>query len=148
MGGLEFRRLEPAHLPAAARIYADCFNAPPWEDGWSDERASYRLEALLAFPTAAGCVALQRDNLVGFALGHAEPWTDGAHFYLNELCVEMGQQRQGIGSALLGHLVCELRQGGIGAVYLLTEHASAAEAFFVQQGFEHDAGTAKLWRDL
>lgn len=43
---LVFHAFSNDHLSRAARMYATCFNAPPWEDGWTVEEATKRLETL------------------------------------------------------------------------------------------------------
>ncbi len=146
MREVRFDAFESKHLGAASGVYAACFNSPPWEDGWSVETASHRLSTLLSFPNAIGCVASRGDRLVALAVGHSEPWVDGEHFYLNELCVDPGAQREGIGGALLSELTRRLDQRGTSHLYLLTERASPAEAFFRRFGFELDADATKLWR--
>jgi aminoglycoside 6'-N-acetyltransferase I len=148
MSDLQFYIFETEHLEAAGAVYAACFNLPPWEDGWSVASASGRLKALLAFPSAVGRVAFRNGRLAALAVGHSEPWTDGLHFYLNELCVDPACQRQSMGSALLRDLTSHLDDRGILDVYLLTERASAAEGFFQQHGFQPDADAVKLWRTV
>lgn len=145
---ISFQPFETEHLGQAARIYADCFNAPPWNDGWTVGAALKRLKTLLDFPNAFGLVAIRSEALLGLALGHCEPWSDGLHFYLNELCIDPVAQRQRIGRALLDELLRRLRRQGIGSVFLLTEESSAAEAFFIEQGFEVDTSSAKLWKKV
>ena len=87
---LRFDRFTHADLEQAARLYIACFNAPPWEDGWSAENATRRLETLLQFPGAMGLIAFRSTKMVGLAIGHCEPWAGGQHYYLNEMCVEPG----------------------------------------------------------
>ena len=99
MSDLQFYTFEIEHLQPASGVYAACFNLPPWEDGWSVESASRRLKTLLDFPHAIARVAVRKEQLVALAIGHSEPWTDGLHFYLNELCVDPSHQRQGVGGS-------------------------------------------------
>jgi ribosomal protein S18 acetylase RimI-like enzyme len=132
----------------AARLYASCFNEPPWNDGWSEASAANRLETLLGFPGAVGRVATRDGQLIGLALGHIEPWTDGDHFYLAELCVLARCRDLGVGTGLIDDLFAALSMRGVVATYLLTERESAAAAFFLRRGFDADEGSAKLWRQL
>lgn len=145
---LTFHQFTAAHVAQAARVYTTCFNAPPWEDNWAVEAASKRLETLLSFPNAVGVVAARSSHLVGLAIGHGEPWTDGLHFYLNELCIHPTEQRQGMGEALLNELMRELRARGVSSMFLFTEKSSLAESFFLEQGFEPDPSSLKLWRTV
>lgn len=101
------------HLDAAADLYVAVFNAPPWDDAWTREAARRRLGDALATPGSLG-LALLGDGLLGFALGHREPWYDGEHYYLKELCVRADRRRRGLGARLLRHLEGELRRLGSG----------------------------------
>lgn len=148
MSDLHFQTFGAAHLHEAGALCAVCFNSPPWNDGWTAESASTRLAALLAFPTSVGCVVSRQERLLGLALGHLEPWTDGLHFYLSELCIDPKGQRRGVGAALLADLMRRLGEYGIRIVYLPTEPASGAEPFFREQQFQDDALALKLWRDI
>jgi aminoglycoside 6'-N-acetyltransferase I len=145
---LAFHRFTAADLESAAKVYVSCFNVPLWNDDWSLKAATKRLETLLRFPGAIGFVATGSEKIVGLAIGHSEPWADGRHFYLNELCIEPERQRQGVGETLLGEVPGELRSQGISSVYLLTETSTAAESFFRKHGFEIDSSAVKLWREI
>ena len=145
---LDLVRFRSEHVPEASRVYAQCFNLPPWEEGWSLDVAAQRLEMLLAFPTAVGVVARQQGHVVGLAIGHVEPFADGSHFYLSEICVSSAHQRSGVGDALLDVLSALLREDGVLYIWLLTERALAGESFFRKQGFEDDSDSVKLWRKV
>jgi len=145
---LTFHQFTTEHVVRAARLYTTCFNAPPWDDNWTVEAASKRLETLLSFPNAVGMVAARSAHLVRLAIGHGEPWTDGLHFSLNELCIHPAEQRQGIGEALLEELMQELRARGVRSMFLFTEKSSLSESFFREKGFEPDPSSLKLWRTV
>ncbi len=139
---------EPKHLEKASKVYTDCFNGAPWYDGWTQGAAKARLATLLNYPNFIGLVAIQNQEMVGLVIGNYEPWSDGNSYYLNELCVSTEKQRSGIGYTLLEHLTSELRKHKVESIYLLTEHSSTAEAFFLKQGFEADSTTIKLWNSI
>ena len=124
----------PAHLDVAAQLYVSVFNAAPWHDDWTPTTARQRLADTLATPGALGFVLVEGDML-GFALGYSEPWYDGAHFYLKEMCVRGDRQRTGFGTRLLQHLERVLREQQVDRVYLLTMQGSPAEAFYARQGY-------------
>ena len=145
---LAFHPFTADDVEQAARLYVACFNAPPWDDDWSADAAERRLETLLQFPGAIGLISTSSTKMVGLAIGHCEPWADGLHYYLNEICVESEAQRNGVGEALLDEICKTLRAEGVSSVYLLTEISTAAESFFRKQGFEADEVSVKLWRDV
>lgn len=101
---LAFRRFTDNDIAEAAGVYVSCFNAPPWNDDWSIEAARKRLETLLQFPGTTALVATYYRRIVGLATCHCEPWSDGMHFYLNEMCIEAEEQRKGVGEVLMKFL--------------------------------------------
>ena len=127
-------RFTPAHLDDAARLYVSVFNAAPWHDRWTPATAHQRLADTLATPGALGFVLVEGD-LLAFALGYSEPWYDGAHFYIKEMCVRGDRQRSGLGTRLLQHLEQALREQQVDRAYLLTLHGGPAEAFYARQGY-------------
>ncbi len=127
-------RFTTTHLDAAAQLYVSVFNAAPWYDRWTPATACQRLADTLATPGALGFVLVE-DDMLGFALGYSEPWYDGAHFYLKEMCVRGDRQRSGLGTRLLQHLEQALREQQVDRVYLLTMHGGPAEAFYARQGY-------------
>ncbi len=136
------------HLEKASLVYVDGFNGPPWYDDWTLDTARERLSLLLRYPNFVGFVATTGDEIVGLVVGNCEPWSDGTSYYLNELCISPKKQRSGIGQSLLKALINELREMEVKYVYLLTEHGSIAESYFIAQGFEVDSSAIKMWKSV
>jgi aminoglycoside 6'-N-acetyltransferase I len=121
-------------LSGCVDLYVKTFNAPPWNEDWSPADALQRLGDFLASPRSAGvCVTDLDGEVIGFALGHRERYSDGDHFLLQELCVRQDLQRQGHGTELLQGLGEVLP--GVSRWYLLTAHASEAASFYQKNGF-------------
>jgi ribosomal protein S18 acetylase RimI-like enzyme len=131
---IAIRPLEARDLPAAARLYVDVFNAPPWHDAWTVETAFKRLEETLATPGALGLVAGSGEP-DGVLVGYMEQWFDGRHFYIKELFVQPDRQRSGVGSALMNRLEEILAGEGADRIYLLTEGESIAARFYARRGY-------------
>lgn len=140
MSSPEFRSIVHTDVDALTALFVDCFNAPPWNDGWSYEAAFERLSAMLAARYARGYVAVVDGRLVGMLLGQKERWVADYHFALQEMCVRPSLQRSGIGSQLLRHAVRELRAEKVEKMYLITSPGDAAEAFYAKLGFRRSRG--------
>jgi GNAT superfamily N-acetyltransferase len=110
----------------------ECFNAPPWNDGWSREAARERLSDILTAGQFRGAVALAGSSVVGMLLGQRERWVAGYDFNLLEMCVDPASQRSGIGTRLLKHMIQALRMEHIGKVYLITAQAKRAAVEAIQ----------------
>ena len=121
-------------LDACASLYADAFNAPPWNESWTVHDAAQRLGDVLATPRAVGVCSSNADGeVLGFALGHLERSGADYHFLLQEMCVRTDAQRQGHGTELLAALADRL--GQVLHWYLLTTRDSDAAAFYEKNGF-------------
>jgi len=80
-------------------------------------------------------VVIGTDEIAGFALGFSEPWHEGTHFYLKEMCIHHGSQRQGLGTQLMDFLLKKLIERYTNRVYLLTARGETSEAFYSKIGF-------------
>lgn len=130
--------LEPfaeADLEAATDLFVHVFGADPWNENWPRASAHRRLSAIVHAPGFLGVSALHNTQLIGFALGHLEPYRDEDHYYLQEMCVATDRQRTGVGKAILAYLESLLWRGGCSQMYLLTARESPAAAFYHQNGF-------------
>jgi len=132
---MEIRPLVVSDLPGVAGLYLETFNAPPWNDGWSESAALERLRRYHDMADSVGVVAIEGAKVVGFALGMAERWVGGEHFHLKEMCTSPDRQRTGIGSLVLEELMRILRDRGVEAIYLETRPQSGAAEFYAKNGF-------------
>lgn len=128
------RHLLESDLPACVRIFVSAFAQPPWEEHWQPDTVQARLKQILRTPHALG-VVIEDSGIQGFALGFSEPWHEGTHFYLKEMCVDHTRRRQGLGTRLLEYLQEELIRRDTRRIYLLTARGDQSEAFYAQAGF-------------
>ncbi|RYD23790.1 MAG: GNAT family N-acetyltransferase [Verrucomicrobiaceae bacterium] len=129
------RPFEEADLDACVEIFVSTFAQPPWEETWDRGVVRERLEQIVRTPGAFGVVVGNGDGLAGFALGFSEPWHEGSHFYLKEMCIAHDRQRQGLGTRLLEFLSGELEGRDTRRIYLLTARGDMSEAFYAKAGF-------------
>jgi len=122
-------------LEAAASLYQQTFNAPPWDEGWGIDAARERLKGILAAPNGLGVLASRDDTPIALSLGYFEAWVAGSHFKLKEMCVAPAEQRKGIGSFVLEFLLRTLKERGAVQVFCETRSGVPAEAFFRRAGF-------------
>ena len=127
-------------LDAITAAFVQCFNGPPWNDGWSTAAASERLAGILEARHFRGAVAVSDGKVVGLILGQKERWVDAYRFYLQEMCVLPERQRSGVGRALLRHVTERLRGEGTEKIYLITGPDSGAAAFYSAHGYYASRG--------
>ncbi|MCO5356675.1 GNAT family N-acetyltransferase [Acidovorax kalamii] len=133
----EFIRLDRANILGFAEVYRSVFNAPPWNDGWSSEAASERLQLFASFPTFQGTGLVHGSRAAGLALGWGERWVDGWTFHLKEMCLDQTLHRQGFGTSLMDALENSLRQQGFDSINLQTGRTAPAANFYAQLGFRN-----------
>ena len=92
------------------------------------------MEQIFETPLFYGVVS-DEGRISGFAMGFSEPWHEGFHFYLKEMCVHPDHQRQGRGTLLMKFLVEQLQVLGVKRIYLLTARDDLSEAFYSKIGF-------------
>jgi aminoglycoside 6'-N-acetyltransferase I len=137
--------LDAARLAAAAALFVDVFNAPPWNDRWSVESAGRRLRDLVDTPGYAGAALVDaQDVMLGFVGGYRQRWYDGWHFYLAEMAVTRSRQRSGLGTQLLGGFLDALDD--VSGTYLLTQAGGPAATFYEKHGFRPAGRQAVMTR--
>lgn len=128
------RLFEESDLESCARLFVETFAQAPWCEEWDPGVVRARLRQIVQTPHFFGAV-IDDGGVRGFALGFSEPWHEGSHFYLKEMCVAHALQRKGLGTRLMEFLSSELRAGGTGRMYLLTARGEASEVFYAKCGF-------------
>jgi aminoglycoside 6'-N-acetyltransferase I len=129
------RLFEAKDLGRCVELFVSTFAQTPWNEIWEPGVVHARLEQIVLTPGAQGAVILTDGEITGFALGISEPWHEGSHFYLKEMCISHAHQRQGLGTRLLEFLTSELRNQGAVRIYLLTARGDMSEAFYAKAGF-------------
>ncbi len=128
------RRFHESDLDLCVELFASTFAQPPWNETWPPHLVRARLEQIVTTPHSFG-VVIGDATIKGFALGFSEPWHEGTHFYLKEMCIDHASQRQGLGTKLMEFLSAELAARDTRRIYLLTARGEGAEAFYAKQGF-------------
>jgi aminoglycoside 6'-N-acetyltransferase I len=123
------------HLEECAHLLISTFNAEPWNDNWTLDRAKKALMWTQAVPGFVGLVAVD-DGVRALTTGYIEPDDDKDVFYLNIFCVRPDVQGRGVGSRLLGHLKEHLDKIGVTSIYLITHKGTPAESFYRKNGYK------------
>lgn len=131
---LSTRPFTGTDLEACVEIFVSTFAQPPWSEVWDRGVVRERLEQIVRTPGSFG-VVIGGEEIAGFALGFSEPWHEGTHFYLKEMCIAHDRQREGLGTRLLEFLTAELADRDTRRIYLLTARGDMSEAFYAKAGF-------------
>jgi len=133
---IQFRSLSLKNIDECTELYIKVFNGEPWNDNWQEGDAKERLTDIFSNHKFLGVgVYDEKNNIIGFFAGYTERWLKSNHFNLNEICIKTALQNKGIGSKLLDRLEIKCKQNNISRIYLLTERAGQAEAFYKKNSF-------------
>ena len=130
------KRIVPEMIDELTKLFVDTFNAPPWNDMWTEKSARTRLRDIIRMPNFFGGAEYRDERLVGLIMGHGEMSFDGIHFQILEFCVANDMKGQGIGTQMLGEFLDYLDRKGVTSVYLLTMRGEASEDFYAAHGFD------------
>lgn len=134
---LTFKEIKNTDIPALAELYAETFNAAPWNEQWTKETAEKRLFQMINVESFFGLCAYHNGELCGLILGCMEQYYDGINFYLREFCVKNSMRGQGIGAEILNTFEERLSQMDIKEIYLNTTRNSSAERFYNKQNYQN-----------
>jgi len=131
------RNIEDCDIKRCAVLYSQVFSSKPWNEGWNADLARERLAHFYHSKGFIGVLAEEKEDIMGFALGNAEPYYFGSIFYLREMCIKTKLQNLGLGKRTLNALENECSAKKINKLYLTTERAIPAASFYQKNGFKY-----------
>jgi len=143
-----YQELNKNHIEEIAKLYVEAFNAPPWNDKWTEERAAKRLMQMLNCEGYYGIICLERDTILGMILGNYEYFYDGMHFNIKEFCVDIKHRKKGIGTLLLDKFLKHLKERGIDEVILFTSRTDGTEGYYNKRGFNSFQSMVMMGKEL
>lgn len=136
MHNISIERIGSAQiLEKAAGLLVEAYNAPPWNDEWTQEKALEKLLCFYQSPRFIGWTAMDNDRLVGCCVGNIEPYYTGDYYYLKEMFVSVSSQRSGIGTLLMNAVKSHLESIDIQTIILFTSKDNFPFGFYLNHGF-------------
>lgn len=145
---ITFKKIFLDDLNNLAVLYAQTFNAPPWNDKWTTELAAIRLRQMINTPDGFGLCAYDCDTLVGAVIGAYEQFYDGVVYNLKEFWVKNDTRRQGIGSKLYKQLELQLKENNVKNIFLITSRSEETLGFYAHQGIYENRFMTFLSKDI
>lgn len=145
---MRYREITKSDITDMAGLFVKAFNAPPWNDEWTEEVAYKRLRQMLDCDGAYGIIGMEEDRVCGFILGCREHYYDAPHFQIKELCVLPDVQGGGAGTALMRELESRLRARGVRELYLLTARVKELVGFYGKNGFAEPGDMVMLSKSI
>jgi GNAT superfamily N-acetyltransferase len=127
-------------LGACANLLVAAYNAEPWNDAWTPEKALEKLTCFYNSPKFLGWTATLDGQLVGACVGNIEPYYTGDYYYLKEMFVSPEAQHQGIGKQMMASLKIHLQTIDIQMIILFTGNELFPFEFYLKSGFSEMEG--------
>ena len=146
---MTFAELEKSEYSLLARHYVETYNAPPWNDQWTENLAFERISEMMDCRGAFGLVCYDdNENFAGAILGNTEIYFNCKQFFIKEFFVALPLQGKGIGSELIAEFEKRLAAMGVGKVYLITSKGERTEGFYRNRGFNTWSGLVLMGKTI
>jgi len=125
-------------------LYRSVFNAPPWNDGWTEAVAAERLASFAQSPAFQGMGLSMHGEAIGLVLGWGERWVQGWVFHIKEMCIHERYQGQGFGAKLMRGFEEHLQARGFMSANLQTGESVPARKFYEGLGYKQSGYVSLL----
>lgn len=133
-----FSGINISELDLYTKLFIEVFNKEPWNDNWTTETASKRLNQFINVETFDGLSLWNDGNLVGVIMGRSEQYYDGVYFQIQEFYVDNNVQGKGYGTLLLNEFEDRLKKKGVVNINLITIRNIKTEGYYVKKGYKVD----------
>ena len=146
---MKFLELEESQYSLLAKHYVETYNAPPWNDQWTEALAFEKISEMMDCRGAFGLVCYDdNDNFVGVILGNPELYFNCKQFFIKDFFVSLPLQGKGIGSMLMTEFEQRLAAAGIDKVYLFTSKGERTQDFYEKRGFNTWGGMVLMGKNI
>lgn len=145
---MKFEEIDVTKIGELAQMYVETFNAPPWNDRWTIETASKRIQQMINCEDSYGLIAYDGAELCGMILGSEEQFYDGKMFNLKEFCIKNERRNQGLGTELYTEFEKHLKEKDIYHITLFTLKGEETEAFYTKRGFNYYTNMIMMGKNI
>ncbi|MCL1862259.1 MAG: GNAT family N-acetyltransferase [Defluviitaleaceae bacterium] len=142
------KKFKPEDLKACCDLYIKTFNAPPWNDSWTQEAALRCLGDLTERKRFFGYTLWSGDKLVGAVFAYTKTFYTGDEVYVDELFISPDHQRKGYGTALMAEIEKYATENSITCITLLTAIHHPAYDFYKNHGYETSKSMAFMYKGI
>lgn len=131
---MNIKRILKSDIKDLARLMVSVYNAPPWNNKWTEETAFESLVTLLEFPTFYGNIIIDEDRIIGAIMGHTRRYATETTYYIDEFFVSEEYRRKGVASNLYKSTIDELKKLGVNGAFFTTLRNTPAYNFYIKMG--------------
>ncbi|WP_339237409.1 hypothetical protein [Oceanobacillus sp. FSL W7-1281] len=81
---MQFKNVAEEDLLPCSKLFLTVFNAEPWKDEWTLERARQYLSDFYPTPGFLGVLAVENEEIIGFIFGARRAWWNGDEFFIKK----------------------------------------------------------------
>ena len=133
---MDYRIVTENDYIGLAMAMANAYSEEPWNENWSEDRATRRVKAIMGNYEAIGLAAEDNGIIKGGLLGFVDPYAEEDFFYVSEIFVMSESKKSGIGRNLIKTLEDILQKKGISVVQLMSIEPN--EIFYGKCGLSKD----------
>lgn len=123
-------------LDICVDLFIDTFSKEPWNDVYdSRNQVVDFFKNHMNNNYFVGYVLKEEDSIVALSIGMKKPWINGMEYYIDQFCVKVCMQGQGIGSLFMELIQEEIKTQGMNAIILTTDKGFPSEIFNLKNGF-------------
>ena len=127
-------RISQPELEQLSLSYMKTFNAPPWNDSWTEDTAFERMRTLLWGSGRFGYAVWEKGSILGAVICEREQYYDGEVCRIIELWTDPAHRGKGYGRALIE----QVKKRSSGGIYLMTKRTPETVGFYEKCGFSVD----------
>lgn len=141
--------LDDSYLEEMTELYKETFEGEPWNDDWSDRvQLNEYMKDITGAHGALNYGLIVDKKLVAMSVGKISHWWEGTNYNIEELCVSLSYQGQGIGSRFLNFIENDIRKKGLAGIFLQTDIDKPAYHFYHKNGFNDLDAHISLYKSV
>lgn len=132
---MHYRTMEAADIDLVTPLYIDYYNSQG--DAWTPEIVRRRIWQVLGSPDSLCLLALEGEDVVGFAMGRFEQFYDLIAYNLVEILIAGPFQNRGLGTELMQELERRVKAAGGSLIQLMAVNDDAHDRFYGRLGYQN-----------
>jgi len=116
-------------------VFIKAYNQPPWNYGWTADRAKQYLLEYMNCGNFTGFVLYDDNDVAGAVFGHTKTWWTGRQLMIDELFISSEKQRKGYGKMLLDYCDRYAADNQLSSIVLMTNKYMPSFGFYDKNGY-------------
>ena len=134
-------------ISVCANIYRNIYKTEPWNEEYEISEIEKYISSYLDSDTKVCFALVDGESIKGVALGFIVPSISASYLRLEDICVDLTEQRKGYGSIFMELLANEVVKLGCDSVILGTQKDFPSHYFYLKNGFQ-EVESVLLYKDI